>query len=713
MSRSRRYWAWLAVVYASVLAIAGALVAVPGVAADEEERERYYAALSHAAPALVYAALIVLFVCAGAVGWAFRHYPRATHQLADQTRTILAGNTNEVVSAGGPELGELARAINQLADSHRRLEHDLDARSREARARIEEERDRLAILISELTEGVVMCNADGRILLYNARAAELLGPSTAAEAQCALPPLGLARSVFGLIDRNQIAHALDKIQQLRERGSDRPSASLVTTAANGSLLRVRIAPFLSEERGIAGMVLTLDDVGGLLGREGQRIGLLAAFGTRLRAPVANLRAAAESLVAVPDMDPVQRERFVDILASESRSISETIDAALREYGDALKDALTLDDMRLVDLLSVVQRKIDASTGSRTTLAQVDDALWVKVDSYALAQALASVAARLREEYAVVELELRGAAEGRFARIDLAWRGAHVDGDTLVRWETEPMRTGAGEAPLTLIGVLERHGGEAWSQIDRSKDEAWFRLLVPLGEPVRVASHPSSPGPRPEHYDFDLFKHVDTVGPLAERRLRDLSFTVFDTETTGLEPSAGDEIVSIGGVRIVNGRLLRTEVFDQLVNPQRPIARDATRIHGIGRRALADAPPISRVLRAFHRFCEDTVLVAHNAAFDMRFLELKEDSAGVRFTRAVLDTLLLSAVVHSSFDSHHLDAIAERLGVRVIGRHTALGDALVTGEVFLKLIPLLAGRGIVTLGQAIEASRETYHARLQY
>jgi DNA polymerase-3 subunit epsilon len=142
-------------------------------------------------------------------------------------------------------------------------------------------------------------------------------------------------------------------------------------------------------------------------------------------------------------------------------------------------------------------------------------------------------------------------------------------------------------------------------------------------------------------------------------------------------------------------------------------RESTRIHGIEARALEGQPAIEQVLPLFHRFCEDTVLVGHNAAFDMRFLELKEASAGIRFAQPVLDTLLLSAAVHPAHQDHRLESIAERLGVRLIGRHTALGDALLTGEIFLKLIPLLAERGVVTLRQALQASRETYYARLQY
>ena len=129
--------------------------------------------------------------------------------------------------------------------------------------------------------------------------------------------------------------------------------------------------------------------------------------------------------------------------------------------------------------------------------------------------------------------------------------------------------------------------------------------------------------------------------------------------------------------------------------------------------LAGQPTIDEVLPAFHAFAQDTVLVAHNAAFDMRFLQLKEAPTGVRFDQPVLDTLLLSAVLHPQQESHRLEAIAERFGVAVLGRHTALGDAMVTAEVFPKLVPLLAERGIVTLGQALEAAQKTYYARVNY
>jgi DNA polymerase-3 subunit epsilon len=150
-----------------------------------------------------------------------------------------------------------------------------------------------------------------------------------------------------------------------------------------------------------------------------------------------------------------------------------------------------------------------------------------------------------------------------------------------------------------------------------------------------------------------------------------------------------------------------------VDPQRNIPAASIPIHGIQPAMVVGQPKIGEVLPAFHAFAQDTVLVAHNAAFDMRFLQLKEKSTGVVFDQPVLDTLLLSAVIHPNQDSHRLEAIAERFDVPVIGRHTAMGDAMVTAEIFIKLIPLLAQQGIHTLGQAREAAQKTYFSRLKY
>ncbi len=711
-STGRLVWIAAACVGAVLLLTVAALLL--GIGVSDAERDALRAMVAESAPLLVYGTAVLLVAVGGFAHWLYGRYPLAARRLAEQTRVLLAANPDHrIVAEGAAELGEVAAAINQLAARYRQSERELDARSAEARLRVEEERDRFAALMSELTEGVLVCNTDGRILLYNARAAALLGQGSHRAGNYA--PIGLGRSVFGLIDREQVAHALDKIYHQFAGAVERPRTSFVTAAAGGRALRVQVTPFLSgAERRVAGMVFTLDDVGGLLGREGQRLKLLQSMATGVRAPVANLRAAAESLIASPDMPEPQRAQFVDIIAAEARVLTERLNAALTDYADALKGSLTLEDMRVADLLAVAGRRLTDTVGVATDVEPAASELWVRVDSFAIVHALSSLAARVRADYGVRAFRLRAAAHGGFAAIDLVWLGTMVASDVLLLWETEPLASGSDESPLTLKDVLERHGGEVWYQADRPRQTAWFRFLLPLGEPTALPAPRATPvAARPEYYDFDLFERIDVHGDFAERRLAALAYTVFDTETTGLEPSAGDEIISIGAVRIVNGRLLKHEVFEQLVNPRRTIGRESVQVHGIEARALANEPTIEEVLPRFHRFCEDTVLVAHNAAFDMRFLELKEAKTGVRFAQPVLDTLLLSAIVHPNQDNHNLDAIAERLGVRVIGRHTALGDALVTGEVFLRLLPLLAERGIVTLGQALEASRATYLARLQY
>lgn len=240
---------------------------------------------------------------------------------------------------------------------------------------------------------------------------------------------------------------------------------------------------------------------------------------------------------------------------------------------------------------------------------------------------------------------------------------------------------------------------------RLPDQTGIVAVPPAGQPPVRES-------RPTFYEFDLFHH-QPLGEMGEQPLRRLTCVAFDTETTGLDPAAGDEIVQLGAVRIVNGKLIREEMIDQLIDPQRPISEVSSAIHGITEQMVAGKPTIDQVLPHFHHFVEGSVLVAHNAAFDMRCLQLKESRTGVKFDNPVLDTLLLSSILHPHQESHSLDEIAARLNLTNIGRHTALGDAIVTAEVLLKMIPLLEAKGIVTLNDALKASARSPFATLKY
>jgi DNA polymerase-3 subunit epsilon len=698
-----KFAVWLAALYSGVLAVAGIALLVVAAGMPAADEAAFARMLDQRGPALGFVGALLLLVCGGIVARLFKHYVRAPRALAEQTRVVLT-NPEYRVEAGTPELNALVAEINRLAGAYHNVQSDMEAKIAESGSRLEEERNRLAALMSDLSQGVLLCNAEGRILLYNEQARALFSSAAA--------PIGLGRSVFGLLDREEIVHALDKLQYALDQGLESPNTRFITAVATRGLVRVQMAPFLAAGGRIGGIVLALEDVTRFVGQELQRRHLLQALATGTRAPAANIRATAENMVSFPAMDAAQRQRFAQIIAEESLTLSRTIDEALSEYADAIKASMALEDMRAADLITVATRRINALLPAEPD--EVDESVWLRVDSFALVQSLSYLAWRLREELAINSLRLRVRARKGFAELDLVWTGKPVSSDALSLWESQPMQVGSEQTPLTIKDVLERHGGEIWHQRDEASGDSCLRFLLPLGEAAPQSLRRRVPGEsRPEYYDFDLFQRAGTQRGFDDQSLSDLAYTVFDTETTGLEPSAGDEIISLGAVRIVNGRLLKHEVFEQLVNPQRALNRESIRIHGIDARLLASQPTLGEVLPDFHRFCEDTVLVAHNAAFDMRFLELKEAATGIRFDQPVLDTLLLSAVVHPTLQDHRLEAIAERLGVRVIGRHTALGDALLTGEILLKLIPLLAESGIDTLKQAREASQRTYHARLRY
>ena len=727
---ARRDWllyaALLGGAWLLLLALFALLLAIAGSTLSPEERALLVPIAEERIGVAAIVALVIILPLGIVVPPLYKRYVIAPRQLAEASRIVLSANVaHRVTPQGSAENRELAQVVNDFAAAYQALQQDVDQRIREANARIEEERNRLAALMSELAQSVVVCNVEGRVLLYNARADRLLRkPLANAQASARTHALvGLGRSVFAIFDRDLIIHGLERTLEQARRGNAAPVASFVATAPAGQLVRVQLAPVFAPaaaaaapegERPITGFVLILEDITRSIGKSGRRDKLLQTLTEGTRASLANMRAAVETITAFPDMEPAAQSRFLDIIRDEAGALSTRLDRTAAEYSDSLKTEWPLEEMRGQDLIDAACRQIEASLGLRTKLEEIDEAIWLQVDSYSLIQAFAYIARRLQEEFQIREVRFALADAGALAHLDVIWTGAPLGVETQMAWQTEPMST-AGEAyPTTLAEIVGRHDAEIWYQIHKPSFREFFRIAIPMTRPDE-APLPTAPGvaSRPEYYDFDLFHQPGQTPELDNRLLTELSYTVFDTETTGLSPSEGDEIVSIGAVRIVNGRLLEHEVFEQLVDPRRAMSPKAAAITGIDDAMLAGQPAIDKVLPALHQFGEDTVLVAHNAAFDMRFLQLKEAATGVRFTQPVLDTLLLSVLVHPSLEGHGLEAIAERLGINVIGRHTALGDAIVTGQVFLRLVPLLAERGIRTLKEAREASQSTYLARIEY
>lgn len=649
----------------------------------------------------------------GAAGLAMGvgRYVRRRHaelaRLAEGVQVAVAANPAHrlpLPGDGDGSLATVAAAVNRLADAREEALRDAETTAASLRSEIESERNRLADLMARLGVAVVVCNADGRILLYNEAARSLVGDPAL---------LGLGRTVFGLVDRGLIGHA--------EQRLDDSDTYTATTLHRGRTLRVHVAA-TQEPSEVArpGLVLVLEDLTEEMVAADERERAWRRLTEETRASLGSIRAAAEALLEFPDVDEERRRRFLEAVREETDRLGRRLDGTTAGVRPAVEHGL--DDITAADLAALLADRLRRdgvaccerpSPGAATA--------WLHADVHALAVVLSFVAERLGGP-ALENLDLAVVPSPTQIRLDLRWTGVPPPSPTmLARWLDEPL---GREGATTGRQVVDRHAAELWA--GGNENGVHLSLLLPRdpegtevtavdpGTPAPPATAFETPAPapgsRPEFYDFDLFRPGSVTGEPGSAPLDELTFTVLDTETTGLDPDRGDRVVSVGAVRVVNGRVLRQETFEQLVNPGRRVPAAATAIHGLTDAMLADAPTIGDVLPELARFAADTVLVGHDIAFDLRFLEPAIRATGVGLNHPALDTLLLDVAVHPGQPDHTLEAIATRLGVSVVGRHTALGDALVTAEVLVALLGTLQEAGIRTLDDALAASRRALRSR---
>lgn len=184
----------------------------------------------------------------------------------------------------------------------------------------------------------------------------------------------------------------------------------------------------------------------------------------------------------------------------------------------------------------------------------------------------------------------------------------------------------------------------------------------------------------------------------ERLLNEADFVVVDLETTGAK-TPPCRVTEIGAYRISQGQIVAE--FQTLVNPETPIPPFIVNLTGISNQMVKDAPCFAEVAPRWLEFAGDAVLVAHNASFDVRFLnhELSRVFPGRRMANSHLCTVVLSRRIFPGLDNYRLGTVAEHFSLTINNRHRAASDALATAEIFIRMLERMDEHGVRDLAAA--------------
>ena len=230
---------------------------------------------------------------------------------------------------------------------------------------------------------------------------------------------------------------------------------------------------------------------------------------------------------------------------------------------------------------------------------------------------------------------------------------------------------------------------------------WGHKAIAITDHGDVQAFPDANHAVPSDSDFKIIYGVeaylvddlkDIIVDSKGQSLND-SYVVFDLETTGLSPDK-NKIIEIGAVKVVDGAI--TERFSTFVNPEVPIPYNIEQLTSIKDDMVLDAPRIEEILPEFMKFCEGTVMVAHNAEFDTGFIRKNCERMGLPFDFTIADTVALARILLPQLNRFKLDTVAKAVGVSLDHHHRAVDDAACTAEIFVKFIEMLHERGMETL-----------------
>ena len=185
-------------------------------------------------------------------------------------------------------------------------------------------------------------------------------------------------------------------------------------------------------------------------------------------------------------------------------------------------------------------------------------------------------------------------------------------------------------------------------------------------------------------------------------LSELTVVVFDLETTGFFPDQGDEIISLGAIKVVGNRIQESEVYYSLVQCKKTLPENIEQLTGISNEQLNHAPSLTEVLVQFFKFVKDDALVAHHANHERSFLQhASRKLFRTPFIHRIVDTSFLFRVSDPTNKLTRLEDYCEHHGIEVVDRHHALGDAKLTAKLWCIYSNYLQEAGCRTLKDVYE------------
>lgn len=324
----------------------------------------------------------------------------------------------------------------------------------------------LQTLLHELQDGVIVCAPDATITLFNQTAANLFGGSQS---------ISSGDSLYTLCLQSPVEHALELLQyQKRDRKSG-PQEHLNiqfmnATTTHEKFFRCRLSLFPSHTVTHNFFIIILEDVSAWYRPDNLLFMKIDAF----RAPMTNLRAALENLTEHPEMSPVMRSAFENVMVQESLNLTEAFDSLDQACNLLMQTQSHLTEIDSAILFGFIAKHFRNRTANFT--AATDQTATVKIDSYGLLLVLDHLVKKIRHERMLTELFCEAHTGEQFVYFDFIWTGEFLPTAVVEEILEEKLQNSVGE--LTVAGVLRSMGGDIWSQ-QHENSRSTLRLALPL------------------------------------------------------------------------------------------------------------------------------------------------------------------------------------------------------------------------------------------